>query len=535
MEEQDEWKRVADSSGLEEDKDFQSIYRVLRRTRTTDSFGFGEDVSECVSYHKITEKRAVRDYQCCTRLVMETRRLLRLFGICFTAACLLSTAQGFSVEMPASVRAVEGSCVLVPCQTRPHTRVIWYKHQTTGWPAVYDGIYPRNVIGEFKGRTAVLGSPSEGNCTLRINNVKMSDGITLFPYINPESDKYYKPTVQIKTEPRSRPVISGPECPVQEGAVFRLSCSVQHSCPPAPPAIEWRGLTEGSTGVSTQRAAELWVEVSTVTVTAARSQHGKQVHCRTGDMSTESESLTLDIAFLSIMVPNTSCSERGRMLRCVCQAEANPVATVTWMLNGRTELPASIFPNISTEGTLMSAEVELEQLAEQGLACVANNYITATHQMTLQRANKSTALLPWIMLAVVCGILGLCGFICCFRRIKQRNSDNTDVAVDEILSRPQSELGVKGTMVQEPEQNEMLHRNKTDQSVCATETEDIYDNDHFLQTQFHRPQSELGVKGTMVQNEMLYRNKTDQSVCATETEDIYDNDHFLQTQSTEEC
>ncbi|XP_041964104.1 sialic acid-binding Ig-like lectin 5 isoform X4 [Alosa sapidissima] len=258
MEEQDEWKRVADSSGLEEDKDFQ----------------------------------------CCTRLVMETRRLLRLFGICFTAACLLSTAQGFSVEMPASVRAVEGSCVLVPCQTRPHTRVIWYKHQTTGWPAVYDGTYPDSVIGEFKGRTAVLGSPSEGNCTLRINNVKMSDGITLFPYINPESDKYYKPTVQIKTEPRSRPVISGPECPVQEGAVFRLSCSVQHSCPPAPPAIEWRGLTEGSTGVSTQRAAELWVEVFTVTVTAARSQHGKQVHCRTGDMSTESESLTLDIAFL---------------------------------------------------------------------------------------------------------------------------------------------------------------------------------------------------------------------------------------------
>ncbi|XP_062393680.1 myelin-associated glycoprotein-like [Sardina pilchardus] len=473
---------------------------------------------------------------------MDIRRLLRLFGICFTAACLLTTAQGFHIQMPDSVRAVEGSCVLIPCQTRPHTRVIWYKYHNRDWPAIYDGKNPGKVIGEFKGRTTVSGNPSEGNCTLKIDNVKMSDGITLYPYINPESDKYYKPMVKIKTQSRIRPELRGPESPVKEGEVFSLSCSVQHSCPPSPPAIEWRGLTGNTTEVSTRRpAADMWVDVSTVTVTATRSQHGKMVHCRTGDMSTESKSLTLDIAFLSIMVPNTSCSERGRTVRCVCWVEAYPVPIVTWMLIGGTGLPASVIPNIATVGTLMSSEVELERtLAEQGVVCVANNsYSNETHHMTLQSVKT---LLPWIILASVFGLLGLCGIICYSRR--KRNSGNTDLPVDDNPSRPQTELGVKLTMVEKPEQNKLLNSSKTHQyrrkkepkqSVCATEKEDIYKNEKFLRTQQHRPKRELDVNyvSPMVQKpeekEWLHRSKTDQSVC-TETEDIYLNDDFLQTQ-----
>ena len=121
--------------------------------------------------------------------------------VCFsTAACLLTTSQGINIEMPRSVKAVVGSCVLVPCQTQSHTRVNWYKHQSMGWPVIYDEKKPLDVISEFRGRTSVPGHPSEGNCTLRIDNVRMSDGIALFPYINPESDKYYTPTVQIQPQ-----------------------------------------------------------------------------------------------------------------------------------------------------------------------------------------------------------------------------------------------------------------------------------------------------------------------------------------------
>ncbi|KAG5270772.1 hypothetical protein AALO_G00172130 [Alosa alosa] len=310
------------------------------------------------------------------------------------------------------------------------------------------------------------------------------------------------------------------------------SASAAVSSTPAPrsPAIEsGEAWPEGQHGVSTQRAAELWVEVSTVTVTAARSQHGKQVHCRTGDMSTESESLTLDIAFapidvktstespiiaehgninltcnsmsnpeperyewlitngsrhfqlnssretititdvqrdfsaaciahnaigagqstktsvdvafVSIMVPESSCSDTGRMLRCLCQVEANPVATVTWMFNGSSNISASVIPAVTTTGDLTSSEVVLEgRLAEHGPAvCVAkNSYRTVKQQMAVQDGKISLPLpvsFPWIILACAFGFFGLCGLICFCRYTTKRKSKSSDGATSPKINR----------------------------------------------------------------------------------------------------
>ncbi|XP_062394566.1 myelin-associated glycoprotein-like isoform X2 [Sardina pilchardus] len=503
-----------------------------------------------------------------TGLVMDCWRLLGLFAVSFTA-CLLTTAQGFHIQMPDSVRAVEGSCILVPCQTQPHTRVVWYKYQSSGWPAIYDRNNPGNVIGEFKGRTTVLGRSSEGNCTLRINNVKMSDGIKLFPYINPESNKYYKPTIQIKTQARTHPEIRGPESPVKEGEVFSLSCSVQHSCPPSPPAIEWRGLTVDTTEVSTESNDNLWVDVSTVTVTAAPSQHGKKVHCRTGDMSTESRSLTVnitfapidvktstessiiaehgninlkcnsksnprpelyqwlitngshfqvntssetititdvqkgfsaaciahnaigagrsaetsvDVAFVYIMVPNSSCSETGGMLRCVCQVEAQPESTVTWMFNGSANILASVIPAVTTTGNLKSSEVVLEgKLAEHGpVVCVAaNSHRTVTHQMTLQDAKISLpASFPWIILGCAFGCFSLCGGLICFCRYTKNSSDGA-TSSEINKQRPKEEqlkARARRARALKPE-DKLCNNSKMDNNVCRMEMDPIYDND----------------------------------------------------------
>ncbi|KAL2084075.1 hypothetical protein ACEWY4_019593 [Coilia grayii] len=406
-----------------------------------------------------------------------------MFVFTSTAACLWTTSQSFHIEMPASVKAVEGSCVLIPCQTKPHhTKAIWYKHQSIGWPVVYDAQRPGDVLHEFKGRTSMPGSPSDGNCSLRINNVRMSDGITAFPLINPESDKYYKPTVQIKPQTRTTPAISVSKSPVKEGKVFNLSCSIQHSCPPSPPSIEWRGLSVSSPEVSTEtQDAGMWVTVSTVRLTAAHDQHGRDVHCCSifsDGKTTESQPLTLDITYapvsvkltttkhiitehdtitlrcrsksnprphfhqwfimnggnslkvnsssgqinitdvqrnlsaactahnthgsgqsdeislnvtyVSIMLPASFCSETGRMLRCVCRAEANPIATVTWKLNGSAELPASIIPTVTTRGRVRSSEVTLEgELADQWpVECVATNqYGAETQPMATQEDN----------------------------------------------------------------------------------------------------------------------------------------------------
>ncbi|XP_031432453.1 sialoadhesin-like isoform X2 [Clupea harengus] len=305
---------------------------------------------------------------------MDTQRLIRLFGISFTAACLLTTSQGINIEMPRSVKAVVGSCVLVPCQTQSHTRVNWYKHQSMGWPVIYDEKKPLDVISEFRGRTSVPGHPSEGNCTLRIDNVRMSDGITLFPYINPESDKYYTPTVQIQPQSTTVPEISGPESPVTEGEVLNINCSILHSCPPSPPAIEWRGLSVNTTEVTTERLdTGMWVTVYTVRVNASYHQHRKEVHCRSsfGNSMTESGNLILDILYAPMNVTlnseNPTIAEHDTIL-LKCDSMSNPRAVSYQYLITNGKNPSQVN---SSRDSLTITDVQRNFSA----ACAANNGI----------------------------------------------------------------------------------------------------------------------------------------------------------------
>ncbi|KAL2084074.1 hypothetical protein ACEWY4_019592 [Coilia grayii] len=528
---------------------------------------------------------------------MDTGRLLRLLAICFTAACLWTTSRAFHIDMPASVKPVEGSCVLIPCQTDSHTRVIWYKYQSRGWPVVYDAQRPEDVLLDFKGRTSMPGSPSEGNCTLRINNIRMSDDITVFPYINPESNKYYNPNVGIKPQARTTPAISVSKSPVKEGEVFNLSCSIQHSCPPSPPSIEWRGLSVSSPEVSTEtQDAGMWVTVSTVRLTAAHDQHGRDVHCCSifsDGNTTESQPLTLDISyapvnvklgaekditaerdtttlkclsksnpqpnfyqwfikngsdsfqvnsskdhiivtdvqrdfsaacsaqnrfgtgqsaktflnvvFVTIISSDSFCSETGRMLRCVCRAEANPTATITWKLNGSAKLPAFVIPTVTTRGRVRSSEVTLEgELADQRpVVCVATNqYGAETQQMALREANVS---LPdsflWIVLGCALGFLGLCGLICFCCHSRKRTSDHSGLSVGSVpprngsdgslsininMQRPEAEVKAKAKRPRAPRppppEIKLCDVSKKDVSVEREEFA-IYDNETCFQTQ----------------------------------------------------
>lgn len=159
---------------------------------------------------------------------------------------------------------------------------------------------------------------------------------------------------------------------------------------------------------------------------------------------------------VSIKFPDSSCSKTGRMLRCVCWVKAHPVATVTWMFNGSSDLSSSVIPVVKHKGNLTSVEIMLEdKLAEWGpVKCVATNgYTTDTYQMTLLHAESMyqggrkflsfisnslffifisfflilsffkfcpIASLPWIVLACAIGFLGLSGPICLCRYKRQR-------------------------------------------------------------------------------------------------------------------
>lgn len=82
---------------------------------------------------------------------------------------------------------------MVPCQTEPHDRVIWYQYHNIKYPVVYDGSHPYNVEKQFRGRTTVLGEAAAGNCTLMIDNVMRADNsLRVYVWINPDSQTTQK-------------------------------------------------------------------------------------------------------------------------------------------------------------------------------------------------------------------------------------------------------------------------------------------------------------------------------------------------------
>lgn len=114
--------------------------------------------------------------------------------VTFCSLSVLQQVRCWSISVPSKVTAVEGSCVVVPCLTQPHTRVIWYQYHKRHYPVVYDGLHPQKVEVQFRGRTSLLGKASEGNCSLKIDNLRSADNnLQVYVSINPGSTgtKYF--------------------------------------------------------------------------------------------------------------------------------------------------------------------------------------------------------------------------------------------------------------------------------------------------------------------------------------------------------
>lgn len=103
--------------------------------------------------------------------------------------------------MPHRITALEGSCVVVPCKTEPHSRATWYQYHNVKYPVVFDEVQPDTTAAQFRGRTSVLGKAEEGDCTLMIDDVRQEDNnIAIYVWINPDSktnQRFFDQTVTI--------------------------------------------------------------------------------------------------------------------------------------------------------------------------------------------------------------------------------------------------------------------------------------------------------------------------------------------------
>ncbi|XP_035241358.1 sialic acid-binding Ig-like lectin 5 isoform X2 [Anguilla anguilla] len=271
-------------------------------------------------------------------------RLTRLLCLILAGRVLRALCVTWKLNVPKTISAVRGTCVVIPCQTGPHTRAVWYQYHSLRWPKVYDGLNPGSVLNEFRERTSVLGSPRQGNCSLRIDAVRQADdGVSLYAWINPDessSQQFHKQTVALKVTGIEVPQISI-QGPMTEGSLVSLNCSVPHSCPTSPPALVWAGLPEGHASSVTTAAdvpRGVWVSVATASWRASGRDNGRMVACSVRLDREIRQVVRLDVSHAPVDVNLTAempVVKEGEAAMLRCSGDGNPPPTVYRWLERR--------------------------------------------------------------------------------------------------------------------------------------------------------------------------------------------------------
>ncbi|XP_078143151.1 sialic acid-binding Ig-like lectin 5 [Centroberyx gerrardi] len=355
------------------------------------------------------------------------------------------------IKVPTVVTALEGSCVEVPCHTQRHRRVIWYQYDSLYYPKVYDGLSPHTVEGQFRGRTSVLGNAAEGNCTLRINRVRGADNnLQVYVWINPDekpSQKFHQQIVTIRVVGRKAPIVSIQEEMV-DGEIFQVNCSISHSCPSSPPSLHWN--INKPVTVTLRVEKEPVIEGHSVTVECVancnpppymyswlRGQMGQsnQTNSTQGKMSFSnivrdislsciahnsmgagrSDWLYLDVQYAPVMLSASACQLTGVALRCVCQAEASPHASIYWTIDGNDTQPSS-FTSVSTnKENIVSVEINGPARGHVNVSCTAINSLGRdTKQLSVHSRSNTyvpSTVLPWMLAVMAFGSVLLSGCV----------------------------------------------------------------------------------------------------------------------------
>lgn len=207
-------------------------------------------------------------------------------------------SRGWSFTTPSRITGMRGSCVVIPCRfsyatTQPAgLTVIWYLFQDNVYIPVFDT--KQSVIGRFRGITSVIGSVTEGNCSLKIERLEMSHNQNrLYPWIDKNPITSYHTQGHSLYDKTSQLIVSGqhtnvlvspfaqvcsaagnhpcfdfsdhaqePQLSITEiprvGEQSRVSCIVQHSCISDPPILTLNGITGVDHTVHTLVSEGIW-------------------------------------------------------------------------------------------------------------------------------------------------------------------------------------------------------------------------------------------------------------------------------------
>ncbi|XP_058867258.1 B-cell receptor CD22-like isoform X2 [Acipenser ruthenus] len=248
--------------------------------------------------------------------------------------------------MPQRIKALSGSCVLIPCTFTIEERLesAMVEPARGIWMTSYNF---RDIVfdssrhyGEKTLKAELLGKVTNKNCTTIINHLKRSDSKSYFFRADPP--KYtFRENVRLEVvDSPDRPAIS-PSSAVKEGAPTSLACTAPAPCPREPPTLVWSDTLNGSVEIEQVEQQDGTKAVSSVlTFTASHLHHNKDITCTAQyPVGSESKSAgkvsTLHVLYspkntLVLINPSGEIHE-GDHVTLSCSSNANPaVSRYTW-------------------------------------------------------------------------------------------------------------------------------------------------------------------------------------------------------------
>ncbi|XP_041081758.1 B-cell receptor CD22-like isoform X2 [Polyodon spathula] len=250
----------------------------------------------------------------------------------------------FKAFMPQRIKALRGSCVLIPCtftiqekyeeEMVEPAKGIWRTFNNT---RVFDSSrnYNQNTL-----KAELLGKVTNKNCTTIIYKLKSSDSKRYFFRAEPPKYNFQENVMLEVIDSPDRPAISLSSA-VKEGAPTSLTCTAPAPCPGAPPVLVWSDTLNGSVEIEQVPQPDGTKTVSSVlTFIASHLHHDKDITCTAqypvvSKTKSAYEVLTLRVLYspknTSVLINPSGEIHEGSHVTLSCISNASPAASsYTW-------------------------------------------------------------------------------------------------------------------------------------------------------------------------------------------------------------